>query len=69
VVGVPGYGFIGPGSIPGATRFFWEVVRMSRGVDIIISPAGGLLEYPNLKYVAPSVDVVQNIQTTEIKVF
>jgi hypothetical protein len=42
---------------------------MSRGVVIIINPAGGLSEYPNLKYVAPSVDVVQNIQTTEIKVF
>jgi hypothetical protein len=31
VVKVPGYRFRGPGSIPGATRFFWEVVGLERG--------------------------------------
>jgi hypothetical protein len=28
---VPGYRSRGPGSIPGATRFFWEVVGLERG--------------------------------------
>jgi hypothetical protein len=31
VVGVPGYRSRGPGSIPGATRFFLEVVDLKRG--------------------------------------
>jgi hypothetical protein len=31
VVRVPGYRSGGPGSIPGATRFFWEVVGLERG--------------------------------------
>jgi hypothetical protein len=31
VVRVPGYGSRGPGSIPGATRFFWQVVGLERG--------------------------------------
>jgi hypothetical protein len=31
VVRVPGYRSRGPGSITGATRFFWEVVGLERG--------------------------------------
>jgi hypothetical protein len=31
VVRVPGYRFRGPGSIPGTTSFFWEVVGLERG--------------------------------------
>jgi hypothetical protein len=30
VVKVPGYRSSGPGSIPGATKFFWEVVGLER---------------------------------------
>jgi hypothetical protein len=31
VVRVPGYRSIGPGKIPGATRFFWKVVDLEWG--------------------------------------
>jgi hypothetical protein len=31
VVRVPGYRSRGPGPIPGATKFFWEVVGLERG--------------------------------------
>jgi hypothetical protein len=31
VVKVPDYRFRGPGLIPSATRFFWEVVGLERG--------------------------------------
>jgi hypothetical protein len=44
VVRVPGYRFKGPGSTPGATRFFWEVVGLERGPLRLVSTVEELLE-------------------------
>jgi hypothetical protein len=37
VLRVPGYRARGPGSIPGSTRFFWEVVGLERGPLSLVS--------------------------------
>jgi hypothetical protein len=37
VLRVPGYKSRGPGSIPGATRFFWEVVGLEWGPLSLVS--------------------------------
>jgi hypothetical protein len=44
VVRVLGYRFRGPGSIPGATRFFWEVVGLEQGPLSLVSTIEELLE-------------------------
>jgi hypothetical protein len=44
VVRVPGYRSRGPGSIPGATRFFWEVVGLERGPLSLVSTTEELLD-------------------------
>jgi hypothetical protein len=41
---VPGYSSRGSGSIPGATRFFWEVVGLQRGPFSLVSTIEELLE-------------------------
>jgi hypothetical protein len=43
VVTVLGYRSRGPGSIPGATRFFWPVVDLERGPLSLVSPTQELL--------------------------
>jgi hypothetical protein len=43
MVRVPGYRFRGPGSIPGATRFFLEVVGLERGPLRLVSTTEELL--------------------------
>jgi hypothetical protein len=47
VVRVPGYWSRGSGSIPGATRFFWEVVRLERGPLSLVSTTEELLGKKN----------------------
>jgi hypothetical protein len=44
VVRVPGYRSRGLGSIPGATRFFWEVVGLEQGPLRLVSITEELLE-------------------------
>jgi hypothetical protein len=44
VVSAPGYWTRGPGSISGATRFFWEVVGLDRGPLSLVSTSKELLE-------------------------
>jgi hypothetical protein len=44
MVRVPGYKSRGPGSIPGATRFFWEVVVLERDPLRLVSTTEVLLE-------------------------
>jgi hypothetical protein len=44
VVRVPGYRSRGPGSIPGATRFFWEVMGLERSSFSLVSTSDELLE-------------------------
>jgi hypothetical protein len=44
VVRGPGYRSRGPGSIPAATRFFWEVVGLERGPLSLLSTIEELLE-------------------------
>jgi hypothetical protein len=44
VVKVPDYRSRGPGSIPGTTRFFWEVVDLERGPLSLVSTNEELLE-------------------------
>jgi hypothetical protein len=44
VVSVPGYRSRDPGSIPGATRFFWEVVDLKQGPFSLVSTTEELLE-------------------------
>jgi hypothetical protein len=44
VVRVPGCRRRGPGSIPGATRFFWEVVGLERGPLSLVNAIEELLE-------------------------
>jgi hypothetical protein len=41
---VPGYRSRGPGSIPGAIKFFWEVVGLGRGSLSLVSTNEELLE-------------------------
>jgi hypothetical protein len=44
VVRVPGYRSRGPGSIPDATRFYWEVLGLERGPLSLVSTTEELLE-------------------------
>jgi hypothetical protein len=44
MVTVPAYRSRGPGSIPGATRFFWEGVGLERGTLNFVSKIEELLE-------------------------
>jgi hypothetical protein len=43
VIRVPGFRSRGPGSIPGATRFFWEAVGLERGPLSLVSTIEELL--------------------------
>jgi hypothetical protein len=47
VVRVPGYRSRGPGSIPGATRLFWEVVGLEWDPLSLVSTIEELLERNN----------------------
>jgi hypothetical protein len=47
VVRVSGYRSRGPGSIPGATRFFWQVVGLERGPLSLVSTTEELLGRKN----------------------
>jgi hypothetical protein len=44
VVRVPGYISRGPGSIPGATTFFWEIVGLERGPLSLVSTTESYLK-------------------------
>jgi hypothetical protein len=44
VVRVPGYRSRGPGYIPGATRFYWEVMGLERGPLSLVSTNEELIE-------------------------
>jgi hypothetical protein len=44
VVRVPGSGYRGPSSIPGATKIFWEIVGLERGPLSFMSTTEELLE-------------------------
>jgi hypothetical protein len=44
VIRVIGYRFTGPGSIPGSTRFFCEVVGLERGPHSLVNTTEKLLE-------------------------
>jgi hypothetical protein len=50
VVRVPGYKSIGPGLIPGATRFFWEVVGLERDPLSLVSAIEELLERKSIGF-------------------
>jgi hypothetical protein len=50
VVRVAGYRSRGPGSIPGTTRFFWQVVGLERGPLSLVSTTEELLGIENREY-------------------